>query len=234
MSMRSFCAVLLATAAVAAQAAAAMPSIRVVGDAQLAQARGRGIPGNAITGFRLELVSSWNNPQGALGASGTLQVSGLGGAQPAVQWVGSAGGRGSISGAATGSTSGALEVGGIGQLTQVAGDANQATNSFTLQLLPDGTALAPIAPGAAAASYSAGGASARIGSDGHGGLVLAIVTPLGSATQAFGSAIGQALHISGDGQTVRNDAVLTVLTHASSGIASPALLQQLRNAMPRS
>ena len=67
-----------------------------------------------------------------------------------------------------------------------------------------------------------------------GAIVLAIVTPLGSATQAFGSAIGQALHISGDGQTVRNDAVLTVLTHASSGIASPALLQQLRNAMPRS
>ena len=225
--------ILLLSAACAA-VHATPPLVRVVGDTRLAQARGRGLPGDAITGFRLELVSSWSNPQGTLDAGGTLQVSGLGSAQPAVQLVGSAGGQGSIAGTVAGRVGGALAVGGIGQLTQVAGDANQAGNSFTLRLLPDGTALAPIMPGATAASYRAATASAQIGSDGHGGLLLSIATPLGSATQSFGKVVGQTLQIVGNGQAVRNDAVLTVLTHAAGGNAAPALLQQLRNAMPRS
>ncbi len=230
-----FSPLLLALLAPGVQAAA--PEVRVAPDALLAQARGRGLPATAITGFRLELASSWSGAQGALDARAAVQVDGLGAGRPLAQFSSAAGGSGSVSGVPTGSAAGSLQVHGVGQLTQVAGDANQGQNSFVVRLV-DGAGAAPALPGAGGlgASYQAGASSASVSGDGRGGVVLAIATPLGVATQAVGAAggyVSQMLRIVGDGQRVSNSALLTVMTQATAGAAAPALLGQLHNMMPR-
>ena len=211
--------------------------VRVASDALLAQARGRGLPASAITGFRLELASTWSGAQGTLDASAAVQVDGLGGSRPVVQFASAAGGSGSVSGTPSGNAAGALQVQGVGQLTQVAGDGNQGRNSFVVRLVDSsgGTSALPGA-GSLGARYGAGASSASVSSDGSGGVVLAIDTPLGAATQAVGAAggyVSQMLRIVGDGQTVSNSATLTVMTRAAAVAAAPTLLGQLRNMMPR-
>lgn len=219
-----------------AQAEPAAPRIVALTDSQLAQARGRGLPaGPAITGFELQLVSTWSAPQGAVGAAGTLRVDGLGSGQPSVRLSGQASGSGAPAGAAPGSASGVLPVQGVGQLTQVAGDANQGYNRFTLRLLDTAAGLPPLDSGQLAASYVGPGASASVAGDGHGGIVVAISTPAGSAMQSVGGlgSFTQTLRILGNGQSVNNSAVLTVLTRSTPGSGAAGLLNTLQNMIPR-
>jgi hypothetical protein len=224
--------VLLAPAAHASQ-----PEVSVASDALLAQARGRGLPATAITGFRLELASSWIGAQGALEASAAVQVDGLGRARPQVQFASSAGGSGIVSGTRTGNAAGALQVQGVGQLTQVAGNANVGSNGFIVRLADTSTALTSMpAAGSLGARYVSGEGSASASGDGRGGVVLEIATPLGVAAQSIGAAggyVSQMLRIVGDGQRVSNRATLTVMTASATAQATPALLGQLRNMMPR-
>ncbi len=212
-------------------------AIRVVGDAQLALAQGRGLPaGGAITGFRLVLASTWNAPQGALSAGTTLQLNGLGSSRPSLVVSSRASGVGSIDGTANGIATGGLQIRGVGQLTQVAGNANQGGNSFAVRLVDVGTSLPPVDAGSLGASYASAGSSATVGSDGHGGVVVSISTPLGSASQSIGGGTGdvsQALRILGNGQSASNSAVLTVLTRSLPALGTASLLGQLQNMIPR-
>lgn len=231
------CAILLGWGlACTAQAQTTAPSISAVGDTQLAQARGRGLPaGNAITGFQLQLVSTWSAPQGALGAAGTVQVGGLGGGRPSVQVSSLASGSGAPGGSAPGSASGSLQIQGVGQLTQVVGEANQGYNTFTLRLVDTASGLPQLPAGSPAASYSVQGGSATVRGDGRGGIVVAITTPAGVAMQTVGGlgSFTQTLRIVGNGQSVTNDAVLTVLTRHVASLGAAGLLGSLQNMMPR-
>lgn len=231
------CAALLGLGlACTARAETAVPRIVALDDAQLAQARGRGLPaGQAITGFQLQLVSTWIAPQGAVGAAGTVQVEGLGGGPPSVRVAGQASGNGAPGGGGPGSASGGLPVQGVGQLTQVAGDANQGYNRFTLRLVDTSTGLPALSAGSLGASYAGRGTSASVAGDGHGGLVVAISTPAGSALQSVGGvgSFTQALRIVGNGQRVDNSAMLTVLTRSAPGLGAAGLLSTLQNMIPR-
>ena len=227
----------LLLALLAPAALASLPEVRVAPDALLAQARGRGLPATTITGFRLELASSWSGAQGALDASAAVQVDGLGRGLPQAQFASSAGGTGTVSGAPTGNAAGGLQVQGVGQLTQVAGDANVGSNRFVVRLADASTALQPLpAAGRLGARYVVGAASATVSGDGRGGVALEIATPLGVAAQSVGGVGGyvrQMLRIVGDGQRVSNSATLTVMTRSAVAAAAPALLVQLGNMMPR-
>lgn len=208
--------------------------VRPVDDSLLATMRGRGIPGETITGFQLVVVSTWSGGPGAAAATGTVRVRGLGTARPQVQTDSMAGGSGMITGGGAGSTGGTLRVQGVSQLTQVAGDGNQGHNSFELRLVPDGTTMPAMSNGPFDASYDgAGGTQARVNADGRGGITVAITTAAGQALQAFGGGgVVQSLAIRGNAQTVANNAVLTVLTRPSGAMAGVALLRQLQNMMP--
>ena len=71
--------------------------------------------------------------------------------------------------------------------------------------------------------------------DGHGGIVVSLSTPAGSAMQSVGGmgSFTQTLRILGNGQSVNNSAVLTVLSRNAPGVGAAGLLNTLQNMLPR-
>lgn len=130
----------LVVAAVAAQAAAAGPAVKhstvrpqLVDDATLAQVSGKYLNQQMLIGLRIDLVSTLSAPQGTASATGSLlmQADGLGGMSVRVDSRSQA----QAQPAAVSPTSDsvargadALQVNGIGQVVQIAGDGNRMAN----------------------------------------------------------------------------------------------------------
>ncbi|MGH8083690.1 MAG: hypothetical protein ACREPV_00235 [Lysobacter sp.] len=196
-------ALFMALAAVAvAPAAAALPPVpvEVVDDATLDSLNGKFFGANLLVGLRIDLVSSLGTAQGGIAnATGSLQVIRAGnGFDVRVDSRSSATeGAGATvvpHGSAVGAES--LQVNGIGQVSQIAGDGNRMTNLTTISFMPAAAGGAGQFNGHAASSASAGGMTAQV-TFLDGGLQLALTAP--------GAALAQQLHATGaNGQVLQS------------------------------
>jgi hypothetical protein len=219
-----------------------------VGDDVLAQQTGKGVGGQMISGFVLNVLSQWQLPNGANElAQGTLSVAhdaanaltanvstlarvtdghGNTGANPNAQ--------------ANGGQS--ISVNGVSQVTQVAGNSNAGFNTATIdfnnnpQLLTGGANAQN-----ATATNAAGNITAGI-SFGNGGVSVALRTPAGIATQTIApsnaqqaGAIAQLLQVAGNNQQVANQLQLSLQTAQMSPalVRQTGVLQALQNAVAR-
>jgi hypothetical protein len=218
-------------AVAAAPEAAALPPVQpvrveVVDDATLGTLSGKFFGANLLVGLRVELVSSLGTAQGGTAqASGRLQVVRVGnGFDVRVDSRSSAGeGAGSSavdSGFGTATGGAQLQVGGIGQVTQIAGDGNRMSNLTTISFVPAAAANAGQFNGLAASRTEAGAMAAQI-TFLDGGLQLALSAPGAALAQQLqtSGASGQVLQsgqISGNGMVGSNQLQLQLMTQPMS------------------
>lgn len=220
---------------------------QTVDDDVLAHQTGKGVGGDMISGFVLNLLSQWHLPNGATAiAQGTLAV-----AQNAVNQLGATvntlakvvdgnGNSGANPNAvATGGQG--ISVNGVSQVTQVAGNSNSGFNAAQIDF--SNNPLAGLAGGNNAASANASNAAGTIKaaiSFGTGGVTLALQTPAGLATQSIvpsnaqqAGAIAQLLQIAGNNQQVANQLQLQLQTQqmSSAMLRQTGVLQALQNAV---
>lgn len=223
-------ALFMALVAVAAvpPAAAALPPVRVevVDDATLGTLNGRFFGANLLVGLRIDLVSSLSTSQGGnANATGSLYVARVGdGFDVRVDSRSSAmeGDTALADGSPHASATGAerLQVDGIGQVSQIAGDGNRMTNLTTLSFVPAGSIGAGQFNGLAGSSAGAGGMTAHV-TFLDGGLQLALTAPGAALTQQvhITGANGQVLQagrIAGDGMVGFNQLQLQLMTSPMS------------------
>lgn len=197
---RALFAILVAVAA-AAQPAVALPSssplppgAEPVDDATLAGVSGRYYGANMLVGLRVDLVSTLRNADGTTAtASGTLSMQ-RNGSGFTVQ-VGSQ--AGAHSGGAAGPSAmhrvyggEAVQVQGITQVVQIAGDGNRMANVTTIAFVPV-TGPATDLNGQASSHATSGPVTARITFE-NGGAHLALTAPGALLTQRFGGGAGDA------------------------------------------
>lgn len=188
----------LVAVAVAPPAAAALPPIRVevVDDATLGTLNGKFFGANLLVGLRIDLVSSLSTPQnGSASATGSLYVTRIGNGfdvqvdSRSNATAGAAPAAANPLASATGAES--LQIDGIGQVSQIAGDGNRMTNLTTISFLP-ASAAGPAATaqfnGQTHSSASAGAMTAHV-TFLDGGLQLAL--------SGAGAALAQQLHTTG-------------------------------------
>lgn len=227
---RIACAALLAATA-AMQAAAAMTPVRVevVDDAALAGITGKYAGASMLVGLRIDVVSTLHAPgQAQAQASGSVVVRRTGaGFDVAVdtQAQADAGtGAAAPTGIATGGES--LRIGGIGQVTQIAGDGNAVSNLTTVRFVSEvGTGGA--FNGAASSAASSGPVSAQI-AFGQGGMRLELQAPgarlgqhVDSASRHSAGGVMQIGQLSGHGIAAHNALHLQIATELM-----PSLWQQ--------
>lgn len=221
----------LVAGAAAVQTAAALPPVRVeaLGDDALAAITGKYHGANMLVGLRIDVVSSVHasgNTQAQ--ASGSLLVRRTGsGYTVAVDTRAQASGDGEApasSGVVTGGES--LQVAGIGQITQIAGDGNAMANLTTIRFVPN-VGDASGFNGHAASAASVEGVSAQI-SFGEGAMRLDLHAPgawLGQHVNARAAAAGggvmQIGQLSGNAIHANNQLHLQIATELM-----PAVWQQ--------
>lgn len=189
-------------AVAAAPPAAALPPVRVevVDDAILGTLNGKYFGANLLVGLRIDLVSSLSTAQGGTAnATGSLQMIRVGnGFDVRVDSRSSATEGTAATALPHGSAVGAqgLQVDGIGQVSQIAGDGNRMTNLTTISFMPATAGGAGQFNGATSSSASAGGMTAQVTFLDRG-LQLALSGP--------GAALTQQLHASGaNGQVLQS------------------------------
>lgn len=214
-----------------------------VSDEVLAHATGKYAQQNMITGFQLVMQSQWQMPTGAsLAATGVLGVSqGSSGFQ---LQTGAA--TGIIPGFVSATTpvtqavvgAASVLVNGVAQITQVAGDANNALNKATIQFGPGIliTTLVPVSgQGANSSHTTVGNLSASVAIT-SAGMQISLNTPNGNLGQSVGGGAGAAMNqimqvaqVAGNAQQVMNTMQLNLQT---SPLTSNALRQVgIQNAM---
>jgi hypothetical protein len=121
----------------------AQVKVHAVDEATLATVRGKYFGANMLVGVRIDLVSSLTTPQhGTASAAGALMVRNTGGgfqvqvdtrssAQSAVEAGASLASQGLASGGES------LQINGIGQVTQIAGDGNRMRNITAIRFVSD-------------------------------------------------------------------------------------------------
>lgn len=207
-----------------------------VPDSVLAKQTGKGLNGDMISGFVLNLLSQWQLPNGAIAsATGTLKVATDALNRVSAQVNSNAavidphGTSANLTGTNNSATGGqSINVNGVSQITQVAGDNNLGTNQTLIDFnVPSGTQNYNNALSAAAANGN-GSIKAAV-NFGSGGISLALQTPGGVATQQIvpGNAqqagmISQLLQVAGNNQQVSNQLQL----HLQLQSLSPAALRQ--------
>jgi hypothetical protein len=221
----------LVAGAAAAQTAAALPPVRaeVVDDATLAGINGKYYGANMLVGLRIDVVSTLHTAQqGTAQASGSLVIrrngSGFDVSVGTQAQTGAGGDAAPATGIATGGEH--LQVDGIGQITQIAGDGNQLSNLTSIRFVSDMTGTGDL-NGATSSQSSAGPMTAQITFTG-GGMQLDLTGP--------GSVLGQQFHrgangvdgrilqigqLSGNGITASNQLHLQLMTELM-----PSLFQQ--------
>lgn len=218
----------LVVAAVPAQAGAALPpssidrvvaggaSAEDVDDGTLAGMTGRYLGNDMLVGLRVELVSTWQAADGRQGiATGTLQIQrgDHGGFQIAIDSGSSANG-GGAGGGAHAAASGAeqVQVRGIGQVVQIAGDGNRMGNVATISVRP-WSASDTNANGTSASRTQSGDVTAQVTFSG-GGIQLGVDGPGAHVGQGFnpGQGLQQTVRVAGDGQSGGNAMQLQLLT----------------------
>ncbi|GAB2628463.1 hypothetical protein GCM10027191_27030 [Novilysobacter erysipheiresistens] len=213
-------------AVAAAPPAAALPPVRVeiVDDATLGTLNGKYFGANLLVGLRIDLVSSLSTAQGGTAnATGSLQMIRVGnGFDVRVDSRSSATEGTAATGLPHGSAVGAqgLQVDGIGQVSQIAGDGNRMTNLTTISFMPATAGGAGQFNGATSSSASAGGMTAQVTFLDRG-LQLALSGPGAGLTQQLhaSGANGQVLQsgqIAGNGMVGFNQLQLQLMTSPMS------------------
>jgi len=227
----------LLAAAAALQPAAALPPLKahavtahVVDDATLATISGKYFGAQMLVGLRVDLVSSLNTPQhGNAFASGSLLVERRGGGfevQVDARSGADAGNATVAAGAADANASGAesVQVRGIGQIAQIAGDDNRLGNLTSIGFVDrvdasgfNGQSHSQASAGAMSArvTFLAGGT--RIAVDGPGASLQQRLDPGASG------GIAQLGRIAGNGVDASNRMQLQIVTSA----ITPELSRQL-------
>lgn len=223
-----------------------------VGDDVLATQTGKYAGANMISGFVLNLLSSWQLPNGATAlAQGTLKVAQNAASQASAQVQTAArivepgnGNHAANNGAnpnasVTGGQN--VSVNGVSQVTQVAGDGNIGTNSTQIDYSNNAAQFANIPGGSASPTSSATSADGTMKAGiafANGGVTVALQTPAGLATQSIvpGNAqqagtIAQLLQVAGNSQQVANQLQLVLQTQQMSGatLRQIGVLQALHN-----
>jgi hypothetical protein len=132
-------------------------------------------------------------------------------------------------------------VNGVAQITQVAGDANNALNKATIQFAP-GVSLAYLVPGGQGASNSQttiGNLSASVAIS-SAGIQLSLNTPNGNLGQSVGGGAGAAMNqimqvvqVAGNAQQVMNTMQLNLQTGplTSAGLRQAGIQSVLANTL---
>lgn len=212
-------------AVAAAPPVAALPPVRVeiVDDATLGTLNGKYFGANLLVGLRIDLVSSLTTAQGGTAnATGSMQVIRVGNGFDVRVDSRSSATEGTAAAIPQGSAVGAqgLQVDGIGQVSQIAGDGNRMTNLTTISFTPAAVGGAGQFNGLASSSASAGGMTAQITFLDHG-LQLALTGPGAALTQQLHStgANGRVLQsgqIAGNGMVGFNQLQLQLMTSPMS------------------
>lgn len=213
-------------AVAAAPAVAALPPVHVevVDDATLGTLNGKYFGANLLVGLRIDLVSSLSTAHGGTAnATGSLQVVRVGNDFDVRVDSRSSATEGTAAAALPhGNAVGAqgLQVDGIGQVSQIAGDGNRMTNLTTISFTPAAVGGTGQFNGLASSSASAGGMTAQITFLDHG-LQLALTGPGAALTQQLHSTganggVLQSGQIAGDGMVGFNQLQLQLMTSPMS------------------
>ncbi|WP_147432229.1 peptidase C39 [Pararobbsia silviterrae] len=218
-------------------ASVAEPMLQPVGDEVLAAQTGKAVGVSTISGFVLNLLSQWQLPNGeSVSATGTLAVSKTAtgytaktGATAIVNELVSQTNQavntyvsGLLNNGANGATTTGgenVQVNGVSQVTQVAGNNNVGSNTATIDFSPTSAASQILNGQTSANASGANGLAASIAFNSTGA-VLKLTTPAGVATQqvtanATQSAnIAQLMKIAGNNQAVMNQLQLHLQTSA--------------------
>lgn len=202
-------------------AAAEAPPVRVevVDESVLAGISGKYFGANMLVGLRIDLISTLHTPaDGSAVASGSLLLSWSNG-QPRMQVSSDvdALSDGAVTvpdGGQSASGGDSLQVGGIGQVAQIAGDGNRFSNLTAIRFTPD-TGSAAGFNGQGAQSASAGPMLARV-TFLDGGMQLALEGPAAQMGQQLGrGGIQQFGQIAGNGMVGSNRMQLQIVTAAA-------------------
>lgn len=219
---RALFAVLVAGVA-AAQPAAALPPLRaeLVDELTLSQVSGKYFGANMLVGLRLEVTSTLHTAHGSANATGSLSIQRTGtGFDVQVDSRSGAAGLAPMpaSGVGGASATGAdgLQVNGIGQISQIAGDDNRMANVTTIRFLPAGAGASDPAGynGQTSSAAEAGAMTARI-TFLDGGMQLGVAGPGVTLAQQFVAGGGQVLQsaqVAGNGMFGSNQMLLTLMT----------------------
>ena len=218
---------------------------QAVDDDVLAHQTGKYAGASMISGFVLNVLSQWRLPNGTVAsAQGSLTVTtnanNVLSAQVATAAQVSSGGSGGTGANPFASTTGGqrVSVSGVSQVTQVAGDNNAGMNSAVIDF--SGALAQPVVNGnapSASASNATGSVKANV-TFGSGGVMVALQTPAGIATQSVvpgntqqAGSIAQLVQIAGNGQAVSNQLQLSLVTQqlSASTLRQVGALQALQN-----
>jgi hypothetical protein len=226
--------------------------LQPVDDAILANQTGKGIAGDIISGVVINLLSQWQLPNGATAvASGALAIVTNTLNQASVQFNSSASvtgpnGTGGSGANHNASASGGqnVNVNGVSQITQVAGNGNLGTNQALIDFdaSPGSLTGGTYNNATSAAASNANGSVTASVSLANGGISIALQTPSGVATQTIAPAsaqqagmIAQLLQIAGNNQQVANQLQLHLQTQqmSASMLRQIGVLQALQNSVRR-
>ncbi|CAB3808286.1 hypothetical protein LMG28690_07020 [Paraburkholderia caffeinilytica] len=226
--------------------------IQPVDDAILANQTGKGLAGDIISGVVVDLLSQWQLPNGATAvASGALSVVTNKLNQASVQFnssaavtdpTGNSGSGANRNASASGGQN--VNVNGVSQITQVAGNGNLGTNQAVIDFNASPASLTGGSYNnatSAAASNANGSVKASV-SLANGGISVSLQTPSGIATQTVAPSsaqqagmIAQLLQIAGNNQQVANQLQLHLQTQqmSASMLRQIGVLQALQNSVRR-
>jgi hypothetical protein len=217
----------------AAAPVAALPPLHadLVDDAMLASMRGKYFGANLLVGLRIDLISTLGTQAGSAGAAGSLVIRRVGnGFEVYVDSHSFASDSGVLP--ATGDTDIAtggqtLQINGIGQVTQVAGDGNHMNNLTLIRFVPDTAFDISGFNGQTGSDASAGAMTAHISFVG-GGVQLGLTGPGANLSQQFrnGNGSGQLFQLgqlAGNGMFGSNQLQLQLFGTAMSA----SMLNQL-------
>ncbi|HVL09632.1 MAG TPA: hypothetical protein VM512_10815 [Burkholderiaceae bacterium] len=162
--------------------------VELVDDGELAAARGKYLGQFVVTGFMVEMATQWLNHEALATASARLTAAGLDrGGHPEVSVNTAAHVNASAQASSAPAPAGVpnLQISGLGQVSQIAGDGNSMANvttiAFQREPLPAGGPAGATMSDASSAGYRAHAAIAG------NTLLIGISTPSGVATQAIQS-----------------------------------------------
>lgn len=161
--------------------------VELVDDGELAAARGKYLGQFVVTGFMVEMATQWRNQEALATASARLTATGLDRGHPDVSVGTSAHVTASAQASSAPAPAGVpgLQISGLGQISQIAGDSNSMANVTTIAFqrdpLPGGGPSGAATSDAAAAGYRAHAAIAG------NTLLIGVATPSGVASQAIQS-----------------------------------------------
>lgn len=192
-----------------------------VSDDVLAHATGKYMNQNMISGFQLDLISQWQTPSGAsLYAAGSVNVQ-----QGSNGYTVNTGSQTGIlpgnntnygPGFASAHGGNLIQVNGVGQVTQVAGNGNALQNQTVIDFSPTQGGLG--LPSGGTSSTSLDGMNAQV-MVGQSGVNVSLQSPFGSVVQTITSGGGspmnrimQVIQVAGNNQQVLNSMLLHLRT----------------------